>query len=142
MWTQHYELLFVVVLRILCFVKGVGESCGTNGTCIDTTIMECDGVLKTGLCPGNNDIICCEPSSSWPERCSGSGPPLLNSSYLFTLKNQGKYQLFQHLMWVTCSMEGFYGHPGALVYVPYNFDFNSPNLVLNFPSIIDSNPKI
>ena len=60
-----------------------------QGLCIDISVMSCDGLLKSGYCPGPSNILCCVPNISVPERCFGSGPPLLPSSYEFTLKNQG-----------------------------------------------------
>ncbi len=65
-----------------------------------------------GYCAGASNIMCCEPESSLPDRCLGAGPALPASSYEFTLKNQG-----------------FPGHPGALVYIPSNFNRDSQSLV-------------
>ena len=57
-----------------------------QGLCIDISVTSCDGLLKSGYCPGAIEyIVLCTK----PERCFGSGPPLLPSSYEFTLKNQG-----------------------------------------------------
>ena len=95
-----------MLLLLFEIAKAAGQSCDSNkGTCIDTNSQTCDGLLKSGYCPGGSNILCCETGASVPERCYGAGPPLLNSSYIFTLKNQG-----------------FDGHPGALVYVPSTFD--------------------
>jgi hypothetical protein len=99
--------------NIICCEKE--ESCdGGKGTCIDVNTQECyggAGYLKSGYCPGPSNILCCEESSGLPDRCKGSGPALLPNSYLFTLQNQG-----------------FSGHPGALVYVPTNFDKSKSQL--------------
>jgi len=98
------------VLSLLCCVPvcvfAVNETCDNGkGVCIDTSTTVCDGLLKSGYCPGGSTVLCCEAeAASVPERCLGAGPPLLPRSYLFTLENQG-----------------FAGHPGALVYVPTNF---------------------
>jgi hypothetical protein len=38
-------------------------SCDSDrGTCIDTSASVCSGILKTGYCPGNADVMCCEPA--------------------------------------------------------------------------------
>lgn len=108
-----FLFLFVGSLNVL--VSAVGESCDNGkGICIDVNAQECyggTGYLKPGYCPGPSNIICCEESMNLPERCKGNGPDLLPNSYLFTLKNQG-----------------FDGHPGALVYVPSNFNKNYKKL--------------
>ena len=68
--------------------------------CIDFNIQSCDGILRAGYCPGASNILCCEPASTLPERCLGSGPDLPSRTFEFTLTNQG-----------------FAGHPGALIYM-------------------------
>ena len=60
-----------------------------EGVCIDTSSTSCTGILKTGYCPGPSNILCCVPEFELPQRCLGSGPSLLPSSYEFTLNNQG-----------------------------------------------------
>jgi len=119
--------ILLTYLLSVYYVKGnnaenhnhVGESCDNGqGICIDINTQQCmngSGSLKTGYCPGPNNILCCEPPIQLPERCLISGgPPLLPNSYEFTLENQG-----------------FAGHPGALVYIPSNFhDVNLQGLEL------------
>ena len=83
-----------------------------DGYCIDVTKASCEGLLKTGYCQGPSNILCCVENSTVPQRCFGEGPLLIPSSYLFTLNSQG-----------------FDDHPGALVYVPSNFN-RSVNLVM------------
>ena len=61
---------------------------------------------------GAANILCCEPFEPLPERCNGTGPPLNERSYLFTLDSQG-----------------FSGHPGALVYIPQSFDDKAKEIV-------------
>ena len=99
----------------ICCEEAVSCDSGL-GICIDTDLQDCDGILKVGYCDGANNIMCCEPASVLPSECLGSAP-LMNSTYEFTLSNQG-----------------FEGHPGALVYVPSNFDFESTDLVQYFPA--------
>ena len=37
-----------------------GISCGSGaGECIDTHVVDCDGTLRSGLCPGPSNIRCC-----------------------------------------------------------------------------------
>jgi len=95
---------------LLCILEiVVSTSCDSNrGTCIDTRTAACTGLLKSGYCVGDSNILCCEPDAVIPDRCYGTGPELLPNSYLFTLQNQG-----------------FAGHPGALVYVPSNFELRA-----------------
>jgi hypothetical protein len=68
-------------------------SCDSGrGQCINADKRGCtDGVLKPGYCPGASNIVCCE-ESNLPAECSNGGPPLLEGSYEFTLKNQGMYR--------------------------------------------------
>ena len=62
--------------------------CDSNkGLCLDSNLQTCDGVWKSGYCPGASNILCCEPPTPLPSYCTN--PQLANSSYLFTLKNQG-----------------------------------------------------
>jgi hypothetical protein len=110
---MHY--LANVFLMALFVVSGViclsteGESCDNNqGTCIDVNSEECfngDGIVKTGYCDGPSNIKCCESGVNLPAQCLGDGPSLIANSYEYTLKTQG-----------------FEGHPGALVYIPSNFN--------------------
>ena len=102
----------LIVLMTFAIVIGVHselESCDSGkGVCIDTNTMTCadgKGYLKPGYCPGPANILCCERPFSIPESCYGSGPQLINNSFLYTLDNQG-----------------FPGNPGALVYIPSTFD--------------------
>ena len=78
--------------NIVCCESYVGQPCDNNkGTCVDvSTDYYCEGLVKSGYCPGPSSIMCCEPGAAVPDRCMGTGPSLLNSSYEFTLQNQGK----------------------------------------------------
>ena len=77
--------------NIVCCEEAV--SCDSNkGLCLDSNLQNCDGVWKSGYCPGASNILCCEPAAPLPTYCTN--PQLANSSYLFTLKNQGLYLPF------------------------------------------------
>jgi hypothetical protein len=121
-----------LLLQHFVLVNCTAGSCDSDqGTCIDVNSQVCDGILKTGYCPGPSNIVCCEPMATLPDRCNGSGPALLNSSYLFTLQNQGfcfSTSFFTVLL-IVHPIKGFSGHPGALVYIPSNFDYSVVNLV-------------
>ncbi len=86
--------LRALVVAGICSLFGsyvaIAQSCDSGkGVCVNTTQETCDGILKTGYCPGPNEIMCCEPVAELPERCKSGGPALLESSYEFTLENQG-----------------------------------------------------
>lgn len=104
-------MIVFIFVGIFCRVSSnqVGESCDNNkGTCIDTTKQTCyngDGILNPGYCAGSTNIICCEPPSSLPSYCLSNERQYPPRSSLYTLKNQG-----------------FPNKPGALVYVPSNFN--------------------
>jgi hypothetical protein len=89
-FTKNVIISIIFFFQLIYSTISTGESCDNNkGICIDTTKQTCDnGILKSGYCPGSYNILCCEPSDL-PERCKVSDIPLINSSYLFTLQNQG-----------------------------------------------------
>lgn len=56
-------MLFFFLLQTLLSTI-YSQSCDTSGICIDTSSQKCNGILKTGFCPGGSNILCCEAAQS------------------------------------------------------------------------------
>lgn len=61
--------------------EGVGDSCGSSGSCINVDVSQCSGTIQHDLCPGGNNILCCEsgspatanPNQGVGDSCGSSG---------------------------------------------------------------------
>lgn len=54
--------LFLFVALVGRFGVDATSCDGDRGTCIDTSASVCSGILKTGYCAGDADVLCCEPA--------------------------------------------------------------------------------